>query len=133
MHDGGTPVDGQWHPVEMSNPPRMSRRTRQSVVAYRYMLWESDEAPEALWVNALAQVRLPIVAITSSGGRSLHALVRVNARGYEEWTAMRNAAKAVMTKLESAATATETTRSSFGRPAMRMTRARHMGSASPVH
>lgn len=93
------PVDGKWHAVSGTNPPRLSRRTMQSVAAYRYMLWESDEAPEALWLNAIAQVRLPIVAITTSAGRSLHALVRVDARSYEQWTAMRSAAREVMTKL----------------------------------
>ena len=93
------PVDGKWHTVAGSNPPRLSRRTMQSVAAYRYMLWESDDAPEALWLNAICQVRLPIVAITTSAGRSLHALVRVNARSYDEWSAMRSAARDVMTRL----------------------------------
>lgn len=93
------PVDGRWHPVQGSNPPRLSRRTRESVTSYRYMLWESDEAPVMLWLNAIAQVRLPIVAITSSGGRSLHALVRVDAASYDAWTSMRSAARDVMTQL----------------------------------
>ena len=93
------PVDGKWHNVEGASPPRLSRRTRSSVVQYRYMLWESDEAPEALWLNALAQVRLPIVAITSSAGRSLHALVRVDARSYDEWSQMRTGAREFMTQL----------------------------------
>jgi hypothetical protein len=52
-----------------------------------------------MWLNAIAQVRLPIVAITSSAGRSLHALVRVDARDYDEWSAMRTAARDVMTML----------------------------------
>ena len=93
------PVDGKWHAVAGSNPPRLSRRTVQSVASYRFMLWESDDAPERLWLNALAQVRLPIVAITSSAGRSLHALVRVEARSYDAWTAMRTAARDTMTLL----------------------------------
>lgn len=93
------PVDGRWHAVQGTSPPRLSRRTMQSVTAFRYMLWESDEAPAALWLNAIAQVRLPIVAITTSAGRSLHALVRVDARDYEEWTAMRSAARETMTLL----------------------------------
>jgi hypothetical protein len=93
------PVDGKWHVKEGSNPPTKSRRTLKSVVSFRYMLWESDEAPEQLWLNALAQVRMPIVAITSSAGRSLHALVRVNCLGYDDWTAMRNGAKNAMTLL----------------------------------
>lgn len=86
------PVDGKWHVVEGSEPLRLSRRTRKSVTEFRYMLWESDDAPEALWLNAIAQVRLPIVAITTSAGRSLHALVRVNARSYDEWVQMRGKA-----------------------------------------
>jgi hypothetical protein len=93
------PVDGKWHAVQGTTPPRLSRRTIQSVAAFRFMLWESDEAPEAMWLNAIAQVRLPIVAITSSAGRSLHALVRVDARDYDEWSAMRTAARDVMTML----------------------------------
>lgn len=93
------PVDGLWHAVEGASPPRLSRRTRASVVSYRYMLWESDDAPESLWLNALAQVRLPVVAITTSAGRSLHALVRVDARSYDEWTQMRNGAREFMTQL----------------------------------
>jgi hypothetical protein len=93
------PVDGVWHPVEGAAPPKLSRRTRKSVTHYRYMLWESDDAPEPLWLNALAQVRLPVVAITTSAGRSLHALVRVEARSYDEWTQMRSAAREFMTQL----------------------------------
>lgn len=93
------PVDGKWHAVQGTTPPRLSRRTMQSVTAFRFMLWESDEAPEALWLNAISQVRLPIVAITTSAGRSLHALVRVDARDYDEWTAMRSAARETMTLL----------------------------------
>jgi hypothetical protein len=93
------PMDGKWHPVEGSQPPRLSRRTRSSVLHYRYMLWESDDAPESLWLNALAQVRLPIVAITTSAGRSLHALVRVDALSYDEWSQMRSAARDFMTQL----------------------------------
>lgn len=84
------PVDGKWHPKNADN--ELSRRTLKSVTDYRYMLWESDDAPEALWLNAIAQVRLPIVAITTSAGRSLHALVRVNARSYDEWVQMRGKA-----------------------------------------
>ena len=93
------PVDGLWHAVEGASPPRLSRRTRASVTQYRYMLWESDDAPEALWLNALAQVRLPVVAITTSAGRSLHALVRVDARSYDEWCQMRSGARTFMTQL----------------------------------
>lgn len=91
------PCDGKWHPV--SGKTTMSRRTMKSVVAWRYMLWESDEAPQEEWLNALAQVRMPVVAITTSAGRSLHALVRVDAESYDEFTRIRTAAREVMTAL----------------------------------
>ena len=71
----------------------------KSVVAWRYMLWESDEAPQDQWLNALAQVRMPVVAITTSAGRSLHALVRVDAGSYDEFTRIRTAARECMTML----------------------------------
>lgn len=91
------PCDGKWHPV--SGKTTLSRRTMKSVVAWRYMLWESDEAPQDQWLNALAQVRMPVVAISTSAGRSLHALVRVDAESYEEFTRIRIAARECMTEL----------------------------------
>lgn len=71
----------------------------KSVRAWRYMLWESDEAPQEQWLNALAQVRMPVVAITTSAGRSLHALVRVDADSYDEFIRIRMAARECMTEL----------------------------------
>lgn len=91
------PCDGRWHPV--TGKTTLSRRTMKSVVAWRYMLWESDEAPQEQWLNALAQVRMPVVAITTSAGRSLHALVRVDAGSYDEFTRIRTAARECMTML----------------------------------
>jgi hypothetical protein len=49
------------------------------------MVLESDEAPVKLWLAALARIMPRIAAITSSGGRSVHALVRVDARCKKEW------------------------------------------------
>lgn len=71
------PVDGQWHP----NPRRagtFSRRSMESVTAWRHLVMESDEAPESLWLKFLAMAPLKMVAIYSSGGRSWHALTRVD-------------------------------------------------------
>lgn len=91
------PCDGKWH--ALSGKTNLSRRTMKSVAAWRYMLWESDEAPQEQWLNALAQVRMPVVAITTSAGRSLHALVRVDAESYDEFTRIRVAARECMTEL----------------------------------
>lgn len=77
------PVDGLWHAKR--GETRLSRRTGRSVVRWPYLLLESDEAPADLWLNMLVCTRLPVVAIVTSGGRSVHALVRVNADTEELW------------------------------------------------
>jgi hypothetical protein len=77
------PVDGKWHPK--LGGVELSRRTKASVMSYPYLLLESDEAPPQLWLNALVQLALPIVSITRSAGRSIHALVRVGVQTRDEW------------------------------------------------
>jgi hypothetical protein len=90
--DGGK--EGVWflsNPVSMewvANPRRegrMSRRSKESVTAWRYLVLESDDAPEDLWLKFLAKFSDPIRAIYSSGGKSWHALVAVN---QSSWAAM---------------------------------------------
>lgn len=97
------PVDGQWHPnprsVDKRGCPRMSRRSAESVTAWRYLLLESDEAPPNDWLNVLVQMPLAIEAIYTSGGRSLHALVRLDARSQPEWNAFVRKASPMLTKL----------------------------------
>jgi len=71
------PVDGKWHP----NPRRegkLSRRSEEGVTQWRHVVLESDVAEEGLWLRFLAMAPLAIAAIYSSGGRSWHALVRVD-------------------------------------------------------
>ena len=77
------PVDGKRHP----NPRvgKISRRSEESVLAWRWMVLESDEAPLRLWLGALVRVVPRIASITTSGGRSVHALVRVDAKTKSEW------------------------------------------------
>lgn len=77
------PVDGKSRP----NPRlgKLSRRSEESVLAWRWMVLESDEAPVRLWLGALARVVPRIAAITTSGGRSVHALVRVDAVTKRDW------------------------------------------------
>lgn len=77
------PVTGQFHP----NPrdQKQSRRSMEAVTAWRYLILESDEAPLRLWLGALARLPLRIAAIYTSGGRSIHALIRVDARTKDEW------------------------------------------------
>lgn len=67
------------------NPLGMTVRAEENLTDFRYMVLESDHAPEELWIKALVQAPVPIVSIVTSGGASLHALVRVNARNKEQW------------------------------------------------
>ncbi len=77
------PVDGQWHSKLLKRggetQKKWSRRSGESVTHFRYAVLESDEAPVGLWLRALALLQLQIVAIYTSGGKSVHALVRVDA------------------------------------------------------
>ncbi len=92
------PVDGKFHP----NPRlggRRSRRSEESVTAWRYLVVESDEADEKLWLAALVQMPLRIAAIYTSGGRSIHALVRMDANSKADWDAKVATLKPLLTVL----------------------------------
>lgn len=73
------PVDGKEYPNPRTG--KMSRRSEESVTKWKFALLESDEADPRVWLGALAKSTLPIAAIYSSGGRSVHALVRVPGQG----------------------------------------------------
>lgn len=104
--DGGK--DGVWYlcnPVSLkwvANPRKageLSRRTKECVTSWRYLLLECDEGKklkkagkikegnevDAMWLQFLAGFPDPIRAIYSSGGGSWHALVAVER---ETWAAM---------------------------------------------
>jgi len=73
-----------------SNPLGLTLRAEENLTAFRYLVVESDSAPTDLWIKALAQIPLPIASIVTSGGRSLHALVRIDANTSEGWKAARS-------------------------------------------
>ena len=78
------PVEGTWKP----NPRqagKLSRRSAEAVTRWTYLVLESDEAPEGLWCGFLAGLPLPIQAIYTSGGRSIHALVKLPVEKQGEW------------------------------------------------
>lgn len=78
------PVDGQYHdkPLELG---AKSRRSKESVTSWRYLVLESDEADSDDWLRCVIQLPLRIVSICDSGGRSIHALVRLDATSKENW------------------------------------------------
>ena len=92
------PVDGEYH----ANPRlkgKMSRRSEEAVTAWRYALVESDDAAADYWLRCLIQLPLRIASICESGGRSIHALVRVDAASKADWDAQVREIKPILVTL----------------------------------
>jgi hypothetical protein len=85
------PVCGEYRPNPEGKPgpngeePKPSRRIWRCVDAFRYFVLESDSAPMRDWLGWIVQTPLRIEALYTSGSRSIHALIRVDARTKEEW------------------------------------------------
>lgn len=56
-----------------------------NVMDFRHALVESDAIPVERQHALIRQINLPCAALVYSGGKSLHAIVRVDAPGYEEY------------------------------------------------
>jgi hypothetical protein len=78
------PVDGKWHPNPRQND-KPSCRSEESITSFRYVVLESDKALASQWLALIAQLQLRIAAIYTSGGRSVHCLVRIDATSKKEW------------------------------------------------
>ncbi len=57
----------------------------ENVTRFDYALVESDEMPVSEQDALYRKLELPIATLTHSGGKSLHAIVRVDAKNYEEY------------------------------------------------
>lgn len=79
------PVDGEYHPNPRTEGSKMSRRSEESCLRFPFLVLESDTAPLREWLGCLVQLPLRIVAIYTSGGRSVHAMVRVSAQTKSQW------------------------------------------------
>lgn len=83
------PVTGTWQP----NPNKRDaagnalpgRRHTACCTRYPYLVLESDVLDPATWLRILVQLSAPIAAVYTSGGKSLHALIQINARTAEEF------------------------------------------------
>lgn len=110
------PVDGAWHanPREMdarTGRPKMSRRSEESVKAWEHLVLEADPVEdikkdaakmaefERLWLGFLCKLPLPIKAIYTSGGKSIHALVHVPQPTKERFDAMKRMIGPLFSKL----------------------------------
>ena len=79
------PVDGEFHHNPRQNT--MSCRSEESLTAFRYVVLESDQAPFGQWLAFIAQLPVRVSAIYTSGGRSIHCLVRLDAANKAEFDA----------------------------------------------
>ena len=84
------PVTGKWEIQTTGEGSRFGRRHGACVTDWRFLLLESDAAPESVWLRCLVQLPLRIAALYTSGGRSVHALVRVDADSKAEYDAARD-------------------------------------------
>jgi hypothetical protein len=77
------PVCGDWKPnpanLKRDGEAAWGRRHGACVTSWRYLILESDVAAPSLWLRVLVQLHERIAAIYTSGGKSVHALVRVDA------------------------------------------------------
>ena len=92
------PVDGEFH-LNPRSGGKPSRRSEESVTAWRYVVLESDEAEPEDWLRCLIQMPLRIASICESGGRSIHTLVRLEAASKADWDAQVRAIKPVLVTL----------------------------------
>lgn len=90
------PIDGEFRENDRGE---QSRRSWQNVTSWRYLVLESDEANPAHWLAALAQMPLRIAAIYTSGGKSIHALVRLDAMSKAHWDKLCDAMKPALVTL----------------------------------
>ncbi len=98
------PVTGRWHldpklKDKDTGLPKWTRRSDVAVTDWRWLVLESDCAPVDMWLNFIVQIKLRIAALYTSGGRSVHALVKVNATSKPQWDTMRDMLSPVLSKL----------------------------------
>jgi hypothetical protein len=63
-----------------------SYRADSCVKRFAFVVLEFDQMPREQQVEFWAGVKLPVVALIDSGGKSIHAWVRIDAASADEWT-----------------------------------------------
>lgn len=87
-----SPITGKWTPNDNNRDKfgaKLGRRHAACATRFPYLVLESDEAPPSVWLRILVQLADPIVAVYTSGGKSYHALVRVDCQSKEEFDVKR--------------------------------------------
>lgn len=77
-----TPEVGAWIRF---NPLDGKGVKNENVTDFRYALVESDSVPIEKQNAIIRELELPVAAMVHSGGKSIHAVVRIEAASYEEY------------------------------------------------
>lgn len=98
------PVTGGWevnqkHLQGSDQPAKWTRRSEVNVTAWRYLVLENDTIPEKEWLKVLGNLPFPLAAMYTSGGRSVHALVRWEMGSKPEWDRLRDIVRRVLCPL----------------------------------
>lgn len=96
------PVTGKWEinpSKQKEGKVEWTRRSEINATAFRHFVLESDVLQPDLWLKVLANLPLPIVAIYTSGGKSIHALVQAGHASKADWDASRNIIRAIVCPL----------------------------------
>jgi hypothetical protein len=83
------PLSGEWKRKRVVGEygQKFGRKLASCVTRWRYVLLESDVLPRADWLRVVCQLRLRVAALIATGGKSVHALVRLpmDAPAEPEW------------------------------------------------
>ena len=93
------PVSGMWERkrhLGKGGHPELSRRSETAVTSWRYMVLESDELCAADWLSVVVQLPVKISAIYTSGGKSVHVLVRVDAEAKAAFDGLRESMERIL-------------------------------------
>jgi hypothetical protein len=95
IREHGTPQSeaGAWirpNPVKRRGSGKVGAITDADVTSYRFCLLESDALPVDVQLALWARLPLPVAAIITSGGRSIHAWIMLNCSNAEEYRAKVN-------------------------------------------
>lgn len=82
MAIGSTGPGGAWVRI---NPMKETGGKNEDVTAFRYGLIESDTIPPERQLALIHKLKLPCAAIVFSGGKSVHAIVHVDASSPQEY------------------------------------------------